>query len=264
MSSFNIKTASLPADDYARLMEMFPKLVGKGFYDYCPTCKKAGTYRWQGREWECDCAMQFQLYLHYHAAGIGIRYQRLGWGDWKGDPDILDAIQLYAANDLNAEEGVGLFLYGPNGVGKTMLATLALKEFIKRGFSCYNCTFADMIEAFTAGWKSDDDKRWFDRKFKQSQVLILDDFGRHYSMTDRLPASTFDSLLRTRVQAGRPTLFTANMTPEDVSVGYGSAALSLLREQSLEEHLRGDDYRSNSVAGKLAAQLAIGEMRPIV
>lgn len=244
-----------------RLQSAYPELRHAG----CPTCKDAGHFRWQGKDQECLCTEQKRLHVRYLHAGIGLTYQRLSWGDVGFDvaaacpklADYLDNFDYYLAN------GMGLFIPGPVGSGKTLLLMLILKELVKRDYDCYTTTFANTVESFTATWGDNEEKRWFAKKFMGSQVLGLDDLGKEFRSSNRLAPTTFDNILRTRVQNARPTILTTNMTAQEVGHGYGSAALSMLVERSLEMPLTGADFRPIA-HGRSLAEIENKETRPIV
>lgn len=260
MSKFNIDTAFLPDEEADRLYKRYPNL-GKSSEDYCPTCHKKGSYRWRGQEWKCDCHHQLQLYKHYLAAGIGVTYQRLEWIDVQGRDDIVGPLAKYLTNHVDyVGRGVGLFFTGTVGTGKTLLTTLCLKTLVKFGYSCFATTFAQTIDMLTAGWHSPEEKLYFRKKFVDSQVLLLDDVGRE--MRTKLSESTFDSILRTRVQEGRPTFVTTNMTSSEIESGYGSGVLSLLMESSISWEFSGDDFRPQAQMRTLE-EIRKGETRPI-
>jgi DNA replication protein DnaC len=260
----DLRTRYLSDDESARLYRNHPQL-GRSYQRYCPTCDRKGTHRWRGREWECDCEYQLQLHKHYLAAGIGLTYQRLDWDDYAGPKKVLDGVTKYL--DKRQEfmrRGMGLYFLGPYGTGKTMLANLVLKELVKNGLTCWATTFSQTVEMFTSGWSDKADKDYFQAKFVNSEVLLLDDVGKELRGTRiNLAETTFDAILRQRVQAGRATLITTNMKPADLEDGYGSAILSLIREKSMELTFDGTDYRPTANSREVAEVLK-GEVRPIV
>jgi hypothetical protein len=67
-----------------------------------------------------------------------------------------------------------------------------------------------------------------------------------------LAETTFDNILRTRVQAARPTIITTNCSPAELARGYGSAVLSLLIEQSVPVEVTGEDFRHDAQQRNLA------------
>lgn len=244
-----------------RLRSRFPELRADPD-EYCPTCNKQGTYRWQGEDHPCDCATQLRLYKRYLSSGIGIPYQRLSWDDVQSDVwPQLEPIRTYLADpEPYISRGTGVLLWGPPGTGKTLISTLILKELISRGHTGFAATMASMVESFTAGWGGkSSEKQWFADKFLNSRVLLLDELRQQGG---NLAESTFDHVLRTRVYEGRPTILTTNMTPAQLESGYGSSVLSLLVEQSIAVNLTGTNFRGNA-HDRVLAEIANGEIRPI-
>ena len=155
-----------------------------------------------------------------------------------------------------------MVLHGDFGSGKMLAMNLLIKSLIHQGYDCYATTFASMIELFTAGWRSPDEQRWFQRKVVQSDVLLLDDLGRELKRNSKLSESTFDDVLRSRVQTGKVTLITTNLTEDEMDEGYGSAVLSLLQESSVVREVEGGDFRPQANQ-RMREEIDAGEVRPI-
>lgn len=257
-----IETRYLDDDVAERLYRDHPDL-GRSPDTYCPTCDKVGHYFWKGEERPCDCAAQLQLHKHYLLSGIGVDYQRMSWDDFQGDPELKAVVDLYLDGHSNfVNRGVGLLISGTFGTGKTFASMMLLKDLVKLGYSCYATTFASMIEMFTAGWRSDEDRRFFQEKVVYSQVLLLDDLGKEMRRKNNLAESTFDDVLRRRHSDGRPTLITTNFTKRELSEGYGGAILSLLREKSITHEATGTDFRPQA-NDRMIREIKAGEFRPI-
>lgn len=260
----DIRTRYLPDAEAERLYRNYPQ-IGRSYASYCPTCDKTGSYTWRGQQVDCDCEYQLQLHKWYLASGIGVTYQRLDWDDYEGPTKTLDSVTKFLdRREQFLKRGMGMYFSGSYGTGKTMLANLVLKELVKFGYSCWATTFSQTVEMFTAGWGDKVEQNYFQQKFINSQVLLLDDVGKELTGTRlKLAETTFDAILRQRVQAGRATILTTNLTPVDLEYSYGAAALSLVREKSLELVFNGTDFRP-SANSREVTEVLNGEMRPIV
>jgi DNA replication protein DnaC len=249
--------------DLAERMLQWPDEVSEGLYaaypsvshdwrQSCPTCgsgaKRDRRFFWRGEWFDCDCRQQLALHKHYLRANIGESYQRLDWDDYHGDPKALEVVSTYLErHGRYVPAGLGLFLRGQIGTGKTMLAALIAKAFVRLGYSVFFVTFPEMIEEFTKGWGDNASKARFETMIVRSRVLVLDDIGKEYrAKSVNLAESTFDHVLRRRVANLRPTIVTTNLAPQDVSQGYGASILSLLNEQSIGKEIAGADWRTKA------------------
>ena len=201
----------------------------------CPTCENHTCG---------DCKIQLQLYKHYLRAGIGLNYQRLDWGDFNGDHKGLELAQIYLSQHKDfVKGGMGLMYHGTWGTGKTLLTSLIAKELVKLGYTVYFATFTQMVDEFTRGWGSNEEKARFESKVVKSDVFFLDDIGKEFRTKNNLSEATFDHVLRQRALDNRPTFITTHMTIEELNEGYGSAIFSLLKERMIVHNMDGVDYR---------------------
>jgi DNA replication protein DnaC len=257
-----LKYSALSDEEFDIGVRDNPELAA-GPYEFCPTCRKRGIYRYGGVEHVCDCEEQLALHRRYLAAGIGVLYQRLDWDHYTGDQELVKSLQAYVRkHDDYVDQGLGLLFTGARGVGKTMLATLVLKELMRAGYRCYYATYSSAMEMYTAGWRDRDDKRRFEERFLHTRVLLLDDMGREAKSSNNMQESTFEHIVRNRVQSCRPTILTTNLNYGDLEESYGEAAMSLLTEQSMVLEMTGDNFRPKSNTRKFDEPES-GERRPI-
>ena len=254
----------VPQDDVDELYAMYPDLP-KNHLRGCPSCGKNqgdgrdGLLVLNGVPWVCNCHDQLQRHKHYLNAGIGATYQFLSWDDFGGDNIAVGWVKKWVAEmDLSIESGTGLYIWGSeNGTGKTTLGSLALKECVMSGYTCYMTTFQNMLSSMKSGWKDAHYEKWYKRKIDSAQVLLIDDVGKEIidntQFNKDFAKQTLDSLLRTRTQQCRPTLFTSNLSPAGIGQYYGQAVVSLLNENVVAVAVNGVDYRrevTQKVKGK--------------
>lgn len=260
-------------DETAMLREQNPG-VNFNVNEWCPTCKKNDDchYRYKGKRVACDCEQQMMLYKHYLASGIGKGYHRLGWGDFQRSAKVKADLNKYLERHVAyVDEGMGFVFTGDFGTGKTMLATLILKDLIQIGYRCYATSAADTTTNLTAGWRDKKDRRRYEDIYVNSQILLLDDVGRdliedrtgEIKESGKFKESVLDTILRTRVQFARPTFITTNLEPRGLEEGYGGAVHSLISQNSIVVELAGEDFRGQVAKQKLDL-IERGERAPIV
>lgn len=236
----------------------------------CITCKGEGTFLWFDSEYErvtyeCPCINQWRLYAAFTSANIPIRYQRLSWSDL-GNTEF-EARQFVADYLVRTEAhirlGVGLFLHGSTGTGKSSLAAFALKNLVSQGYDCLFITFNELIGAYTSGWRDKDERAWFQRRVKNSTVLVVDDIGREYGGRGEFIKSMVDEVIRHRVSAMKPTILTSNFDATSISEMYGESIYWFMREGVKTYEFNGEDFRKVSDK-RLDDELEGGLVRPVV
>ena len=220
----------------------------------CPTCENKTCG---------ECREQLQLYKHYLKAGIGLNYQKLDWTDFHGDEKARELAQIYLGKHQEfVKGGMGLLFHGTWGTGKTLLTSLMAKELVKLGYTVYFATFTQMVDEFTRGWGSNEDKARFETKVVKSDIFFLDDIGKEFRTKNNLSEATFDHVLRQRALDNRPTFITTNMTEGDLVEGYGSAIFSLLKERMIVHNMDGVDYREFA-RNRTLDEISSGRVRKI-
>jgi DNA replication protein DnaC len=260
---------SLRDDEVARLRAIYPDLPISP--KHCPTCKGVGSFRWrdsdgQPADWECNCRAQWALHRFFLNSGIGLRYQRLSWDDTLSvaAPAKKAVIEYGAEADALVQIGQGLILHGKAmGTGKTLLASLLLKNLLASGYDGYFVQFNEMLDAFTGGWRNEEERRWFNRRVRNAGVLVVDDVGREHKGRLEVAESMFDTVIRARHDDARPTIITTNLSLDDLRSGYSSNVMSLLSGVCYDHEVTGLDYRPTARTEQ-AQEVRDGLTRPLV
>lgn len=249
----------------------------------CITCGGAKTFRWRApddpnriEDYECDCMAQWALYVYLLHCGIEKAYQWLAWADVQGDPEAVATVRDYMDGaDRFVKAGVGLILYGDRGTGKTLLTTLLLKHILALGIEGYFVPMQEMISAFMEGFRNQEKADRFRRRVRNAPVLVIDDVGKDYlkRTTDTgtevrdFATSTvgraFDSLLRHRMAAAKPTIFTTNYELEELKQAYGGDVFGLVEERAVTWRVKGDNFRPASME-RMKFEVKNRLTRPIV
>ena len=182
----------------------------------------------------------------------GLPMKTIGWefSDLEQSPAV-EKVRQWVERVVNGEIiqkagdpfcGLGIMLVGNPGHGKTTLASTALQSLI-RGIPGEVLgtpgTLPNRIGAFMdhpkllrlqkSLWSEENeaDQLLLDSIYGDSdrmnnvRVFVLDDLGKEYRTTSGWAENTFDALLRSRFNAGLPTIVTTNVELENWGGVYG-------------------------------------------
>jgi DNA replication protein DnaC len=252
-----------------RLAELHPGLPS---VKNCITCGGSKVFRWRGpdrepAEYDCPCIDQRMMHRYFLHSGLGVLYQRYSWVDAAGvKSSVMDEAFDYV-DHMSAfiRTGRGLILRGSmTGTGKTLVAALLFKKMLADGHDGYFTQFNELLDAHSAGWRNEDERKWFIRRVRNAGVLVIDDIGREYAGRGvELVEATLDKVIRARHDECKPTIITTNRDDEWFQTRYQSNVMSLLSGTCEVINVTGEDYRERQrQQAKFEAQN--GLVRPIV
>ena len=182
----------------------------------------------------------------------------LGQGEHGGDN--LRNFQLYL-NYINnigwqIEHGMGLFLAGSFGVGKTMLEVIAMKKTIdyyltrplsekdiNPSFSIGYLTGAELVELYAFG---DEDKKLSRRsKLKTIDVLAIDELTRVPLTGTNKEKVLVEEVIRSRAFALKTTIITSQANAEQTGRDMSLALPELIREYFVDINFIGPSWREH-------------------
>lgn len=227
---------------------------------WCPDCGGSGELNGS----PCDCELARQAFKHYALAGIGVTYMRLSWKDYRyGDSGVKRFCREYVRKaDSFRLNNMGLMLLGSSGIGKTMAVSLLVKDLILEGYKPYFTTYSNLVQMMGDGFYDEESRRWFVRQILRSPFLAIDDIGKEFG--NRLSANAIDNVLRERVQHGRPTFVTSNLSRKEILDTYGSASFSMLMEACNVMEIDIDEDVRPKVKKQRLSQARRGIVSPIV
>ena len=187
---------------------------------------------------------------YYLYCGIKTGWHDKSLEDFTNDADALSQVRKYLENSRNAaKEGLGLYLWGSNGTGKSHLMNCTFKVLIKRGFNVRIYSMDEIVDKFTSSWYSDTDKAELNKVLRSIDFLGIDEFGKNVDKDGNpiylpdLVKRVMESVIRFRVQMRKPIWFASNTDPKFVKDVFSEDVASLMREAVVPICVRGDDYR---------------------
>ena len=156
--------------------------------------------------------------------------------------------------DTNVEENNGICFIGSNGVGKSFLSCIILKEMYRHRYSCRRVTFSAYISAYTESWGASKDERDVIEqdlldKYKGVEFLVLEEIGKE--IDSKIAKPILEDLLRYREEHGLVTVVCSNLNTDTIKDIYGNSVLSLLRGSMTRITIDSEDKRQEVFRGEL-------------
>lgn len=165
----------------------------------------------------------------------------------KGLKKVKKFVSEYIDNiDDNLESGHGIYFCGSNGVGKSFLSCIILKEAYRHRYSCRRVTFSSYINAYTESWgasKNDRDVLEQDLldKYKGVEFLVLEEIGKE--IDSKIAKPILEDLLRYREEHGLVTIICTNLSPTVLKDTYGASVCSLINGNMTVIVINSEDRR---------------------
>lgn len=187
---------------------------------------------------------------YYLYCGIKAGWHEKSLEDFTNDKEAYSVVLKYLKDcSLMAKKGIGLYLWGSNGTGKSHLMNCSFKELIAKGLRVRIYSMDEIVDKFTSSWYSDDDKRELDNVLRNIDFLGIDEFGKNVDKDGNpvylpdLVKRVMESVIRFRVQMNKPIWFASNTDPKFVKDVFSEDIASLLREAVVPVCVRGNDFR---------------------
>jgi len=159
--------------------------------------------------------------------------------------DQIKNIEKYLNSiDKAAKEGIGLYISGSHGVGKTAIAIIILKKAIQNYFPSFFSRSNELIDFARSGWKNEEKKMYWTYIVNNSVFFVIDDIGRLFSQISDSERISIDEIFTKRDDSNLCTIITANHSLEANKDLFGDALYSNFKERLIEIKLIGEDYRN--------------------
>ena len=172
--------------------------------------------------------------------------------DFEADSESLKSVKDFVSDyidnlSVNIEENKGICFIGSNGVGKSFLSCLIMKEAYRHRYSCRRVTFSSYISAYTESWGANKTERdviesTLYEKYKGVEFLVLEEIGKE--IDSKIAKPILEDLLRYREEKGLVTIICTNLTPDTLKSLYGASVCSLINGNMTVILIDSKDMRS--------------------
>lgn len=171
--------------------------------------------------------------------GIPQHYYSTSFETFKGNDPLIEECMNYARKAIG-----GLLLSGPTGCGKTHLAISCLRVRLEHGIDYeYFQSLPELMLEVKNTFHSDSQWSELDviNKYRYYQLLVLDDLGSEY--VSDYTINLLYVLLERRINDGKPTIVTTNLTLPEIEIKYNPRIASRLSLFKIIEIKGMPDYR---------------------
>ena len=193
--------------------------------------------------------------------GIPKSFRNATLSDYKvGGSDGLKEVKNFVTEYINNIDksfriNSGIFFNGSNGVGKTMLSCIILKEAYRHRYTSRRATFIEYIDKYTKVWssKSSDEKNELEDTlytyYKAVEFLVIDELGKE--IDSKVATPILEDLLRYREDLGLVTIICTNLSKEVLLERYGTSCMSLIKGNCTPVTIDSKDKRITTFNSKL-------------
>ena len=177
--------------------------------------------------------------------GVPSRLHDLSLEDFDFEDKIKQCVSTYIEHlDKVYKEGKGIYFFGKNGVGKTTLACMILKECYTYRYTCKRITFMDYVSLYTRAWGDSVAKQEVEEeinKIKSREFLCIEEIGKENDT--KVAVNVLEDLLRYREDNSLPTIICTNLSPKVIKERYGNSIYSLMKGNCVPIKVSGEDKR---------------------
>jgi DNA replication protein DnaC len=168
-----------------------------------------------------------------------------------GSDQFKTAIEKWSKSiDKRMEDGMGLYIHGKTGLGKTHMAVAALREVVTNNELSGLFLSYDIFTEMVHDSRNNDgelpemygDPNLLKYMRRVYDIVVIDNLN-----SDRLTeymAKTVSNMIESRYEMQLPTIYTTEINPDKLSVLYSPRVYSIIKQSCFMLGITGEDYRT--------------------
>jgi len=187
----------------------------------CTACDKTGVIKYANPDTDavayspCSCVKKYKNAYNMLVANIPAAYQELPIDieDAKNNEENKQGLQLILKYITKLDDalakGIGLYIAGVPGSGKSFLGATILKVALEKNYKAYFTYIEELItQGLAAARIGHDAYTKFQNYFQNVDILLIDDIDK--IKTDEKDAMILSTILKNRYHAGKSVIITAS------------------------------------------------------
>lgn len=156
----------------------------------------------------------------------------------------IETAEVYAKQILQMyDEGIGLFLFGSNGVGKTEIAAIIAQEAYRNRLSVRFTTMNQVTPIGVKAGYDEDLQAVYYGDYLNIDFLVIDEVGKEQQGEKAANITVLEEILRHRNFRKLPTILISNLDVDDFRYRYGESIYSLINGRFIPIKIVAEDKR---------------------
>ena len=178
---------------------------GKAVLEPCPLCQAEAE---EDERKKAAARADAEARARWERSGVKPKFFPMTFSDYKAETEGQKKALAVCKAIASGESSRSAVLAGPNGTGKTMLASLAVKE---RGGFIYK--MYEVVMMIKASYKASarEDEMDILARLSKAPLLAIDEVGKQFG--SEAERNWLSYLIDERYEAGRPTALISNLKP---------------------------------------------------
>ena len=216
----------------------------------CPLCHGTGWKESPKGLIECGCHKRMNVYTEMVNNGFGKAYLNYDFTTGTNTAFNQACLAYFKKFPSYYDEGIGLFLFGNHGRGKTVMETVIAKEVMLRmnpnNQNNFNMKFFLYDDLVRLSYSSSNERE-LENIIKHTSLLVLDNIGSETGLNtaNKSSVNLLENILRNRSMMLKPTFMSTNFDMEDLPSMYSQVIFDLIRNKFKIIFADGKDIRKD-------------------